>query len=130
MPTVMDWQSRIRLRDGSDDPGSGFDSEVPFPRPLANSRLFLELQIRKLETDEVLVRCSVVCHGLTITFLPRTLHSGRDFDDDDVTALQGLGGLPEGLGNLDGIVGWIHGKELLGVFWCHRGDLFGQRPKA
>ena len=59
-----------------------------------------------------------------------TLHSGRDFDDDDVTALQGLGGLPEGLGNLDGIVGWIHGKELLGVFWCHCGDLFGQRPKA
>ena len=55
-------------------------------------------------------------HGLNITFLVRTLHSGSNFDDDDVTAFQGLGGLPEGLGNLDGIVGWIHGKELLGVF--------------
>ena len=69
-------------------------------------------------------------HGLNITFLVRTLHSGSNFDDDDVTAFQGLGGLPEGLGNLDGIVGWIHGKELLGVFWGHCGDLFGQRPKV
>jgi hypothetical protein len=81
--------------------------------------------------EELLTNLDVpVFHGLTITFLDRTLHFWGNFDDDDVTAFQGLGGLPEGLGNLDGIVGWIHGKELLGVFWGHCGDLFGQRPKA
>ena len=70
----MDGQSRIRLRNGSDDPGSGFDSEVPFPHPFANRELVLELKSRELETDEVLVRCSVVCHGLTIPFSSATLH--------------------------------------------------------
>ena len=93
------------------------------------------LGARAMGRDEVADGVSLgdrdcLVHGLTITFLDRTLHFWGNFDDDDVTAFQGLGGLPEGLGNLDGIVGWIHGKELLGVFWGHCGDLFGQRPKA
>ena len=71
----MDRQSRVRLRNGSDDPGARFDPEVPFTHLTADRRLLLDLEGRELEADEVLVRCSVVLHGPSIPFLGRTLHS-------------------------------------------------------
>jgi len=74
------------------------------------------LGARAVDRDEVADGVSLgdldcLVHGLTITFPLRTLHSGSDFNDDDVSAFQGLGGLPEGSGNGFRIVGWIHYLE-------------------